>query len=70
MGVKMNLIPTKMKDIQAKEIIYLHKYKEYEYIHAYQYSGYMVEGKYLVCRMKNCAQRLLDPEHIVYPVRA
>lgn len=68
MGFKMNLEPTKMKDIKAKEIIFLHKYKEYEFIHAYQYSGYIVEGKHLVCRMKDCGQRLIDPETTVYKV--
>lgn len=68
MGIKINLVPTKMKDIKAREIIFLHKYKKYEYIHAYQYSGYMVEGKYLVCRMKDCGQRLIDPETIVYKI--
>lgn len=68
MGIKMNLEPTKMKDIKAKEIIFLHKYKEYEFIHAYQYSGYIVEDKHLVCRMKDCKQRLIDPETTVYKV--
>lgn len=68
MGVQFNTTPIKMKDVKAKDIIFLHHYKEPKYIHAYQYSGYMVEGKYLVCRMKDCRQRLIEPETIVYKV--
>lgn len=68
MGIAFNTTPIKMKDVKAKDIIFLHKYKEYEFIHAYQYSGYMVNGKHLVCRMKDCGQRLIDPEATVYKV--
>jgi hypothetical protein len=66
MKVKVNLIPRKIKEVKAKNIFFLRNYKEVEYIHAYQQTGYTIEGKYLVARMKNCGQRLLDPEETVY----
>lgn len=61
------MIPVKIKDVKPGELIFLHNYKKPSFIHAYKATEYTVEnGKHLICRWKNCAQRLLDPDTTVY----
>ena len=69
----------KIKSIEDKEIIFLKNYnidnlisKNKSFNYAYQKIGTIPkgteEGKILIARFKNCAQKILHPDDIVYTI--
>lgn len=61
------MYPIKVKDVEEREVVFLHNYKKMSFVHAYiKTVYYKKEKKFIFCRIKNCAQRLIGPEETVY----